>query len=71
MSGLQEVQLVAGLKLLAFPATRDILLLAAKPDLAERRSAPVTASRLAAQSDQCPQHFIALLIVVELLEVRG
>ena len=66
---LQEVEFLAGFDFIALPAAVDALLLATLPYLAERRSATAFASVLAAESYQCSQYLVALLVILEYREI--
>jgi DNA-binding transcriptional regulator YbjK len=68
VTGLEEVQILAGLELIAFPAACDALLLTTLPHLAERRAAATPARFLAAELHQRPQNIVALIIMLERFE---
>jgi hypothetical protein len=65
MRWLQEIQLVARLEVVAFPATLDALLLATIPYLAERGATSAFAALAASEFHHCPQHIVTLLVVLK------
>ena len=65
---LEEVQILAGLELAAFPAACDALLLTTLPHLAERRATATAARFLAAELHQSTQNLVALIIMLERFE---
>jgi hypothetical protein len=68
VAGFEEVEILAGLELSAFPAAFDALLLAALPHLAEWRTTTASAGFLAAKLHQSAQNLVALIIMLKRFE---
>jgi hypothetical protein len=63
MDRLQKLKLFTGIRFAALPAAGDPFFLAALPDLAERRAAPVPAALFALELDHGPEEFVTVHVI--------